>query len=201
MPPVYFRPLFHKLSGVFAMKPYLFVSPWAALAAGLLLYLSDERTLRLLLPPVLFHELGHVLALRLCGCRIRALRLELGGLCLDYSGDPPLAAQLFCALAGPLAGLLYALPVARLGPDGSLSAGISLLLSGFNLIPALPLDGGRALEAVTEERTLKVLSLLSASLTAAAGLVLLYFGKGAALAFAGGLLLAAQLRSSAISPD
>ncbi len=183
------------------MKPYLFVSPWAALAAGLLFYLSDERTLRLLLPPVLFHELGHLLALRLCGCRIRALRLELGGLCLDYSGEAPPAAQLFCALAGPLAGVLYALLAAYLGPEGELSAGISLLLSGFNLIPALPLDGGRALEAVMDEKLLKSISLCSAALTALTGLVLFCLGKGAALALAGGLLLAAQFKSSAISPD
>lgn len=185
------------------MKCRFSVSPWAALAAGLLFYLSDGRTLPLLLLPVFFHELGHWLVLRLFGCRVTALRWELSGLCIRYAGDPGPFARVFSALAGPLAGLFYALIAARFGPSGELSAGISLLLSLFNLIPALPLDGGRAAEALLRPGAARALSLFSSLATAALGVLFFAQGRGAALALAGMFLLSWQLygSSSAISPD
>ena len=60
--------------------------------------------------------------------------------------------EIFIALAGPLvslslAGLFYFLPVLHSGPYGRLLFNINLLLGLFNLLPALPLDGGRILRA------------------------------------------------------
>lgn len=186
------------------MKCRFSVSPWAALAAALLFYISDGRTLSLFLLPVFFHELGHWLVLRLFGCRVTELRWELSGLCIRYAGDPGLLARVFSALAGPLAGLLYALIAARFGPSGELSAGISLLLSLFNLIPAQPLDGGRAAEALLRPQAARTLSLFSSLGAAALGIYFFTQGRGAALALAGMYLLSWQVvygSSSAISPD
>ena len=185
-------------------RPSVSISPWAALAAGLLVYYSDGKTLFLLVLPIAVHESGHWLCLRLLGCRIRALRWELSGLCIRYTGDPGRLGQAAAALAGPIAGLLYAQIAARFGSTGELSAGISLLLSFFNLIPAFPLDGGRAAEALLSRPSASFISLLSAIIVAGLGLVLFARGEGAALLIAGAILLAAQYRqeiSSAMSPD
>ena len=187
-----------------AEKLRVTVSPWAALMMGWIVYCTDGKTLLLLLLPVAAHELGHWFCLRITGCRIRALRMELSGLSIRYAGDPGPWGQALCALAGPLAGLLYAWPAARFGSSGELSAGVSVLLSLFNLIPALPLDGGRIALALLGKQKARRLSLISAILTACLGLILFVRGRGASLALAGLCLLAAQDHrgsSSAISPD
>lgn len=181
------------------------VSPWAALAAGLIIYFSSARNLTALALPVLAHELGHVLALCAFGCRIREISLELGGLCLRYAGSPGPKAAAAAAFAGPLAGVLYALAATQYGSFGALSAGFSLILSAYNLIPAQPLDGGRIAEALLLPRTANILSLISATATVGFGLWLFVEGKGAALAVAGLYLFAwqffPQTKSSSILPD
>lgn len=184
--------------------PRVTVSPWAALAAGWIVYSADGRTLLLLALPVMIHELGHWLSLRLLGCRVCAIRWELSGLCLRYHGLPGRWGQVIAALSGPAAGLLYARIAVRFGTAGELSSGISLLLSVFNLIPALPLDGGRAAEALLDRESAKCLSLVCSVLCAVSGLFLFARGKGAALALAGLILLVWQIpqfSSSARSPD
>lgn len=185
-------------------KLRLIVSPWAALVTGMIIYSADSHTLLSFFLAVFAHELGHWICLRVMGCRIRALRWELSGLCIRYAGDPGRWGQAACAIAGPIAGLLYALLAAAIGPSGELSAGISVLLSLFNLIPALPLDGGRAAEALLGQSCAQRISRINAILTIGLGLILFINGRGAALALAGLMLLAAQFRqgsSSAISPD
>ena len=171
----------------------------------MIVYCSEGKTLLLVLLAVTAHEAGHLLALRLLGCRVTELRAELSGLCIRYAGSPGRWGEVIAAVSGPLAGLLYALPAARCGAGGELSAGISLLLSIFNLIPALPLDGGRAAEALLGDRAARILSFVSALAVCFIGLALFHRGFGAALALAGFYLLAFQLSiygsSSPISPD
>ena len=183
------------------MMPRLAASPWAVLMAALLFYVSDGRTLCLCLLPILVHEAGHALALRLCGCRITELRLCLSGLSLRYAGTLGATKQALCAFAGPLAGLFYAAAAARFGSDGALSAGISLLLSAFNLIPAPPLDGAQIASALLGERAADVLAAISAGAVFAGGVWLWAAERGAGLALAGVFLLFDHFSSSARSPD
>ena len=70
---------------------------------------------------------------------VRGIRLQLKGFCIDYCGYTGAAGHALAAAAGPLAGLAYALAASglaqRLESDWlGLTAGISLLLSLFNLV-------------------------------------------------------------------
>ena len=126
------------------------ISAPAIAAAALLYCLAPIDKLLAVLLPVIFHELGHILALRLLGLRICRFKIELKGLCLEYRGYTGGLGHALAAAAGPALGLLYALAAsllaARYGNSWlELTAGVSLLLSAFNLLPALPLDGGRIL--------------------------------------------------------
>lgn len=171
------------------MKPKLEFSPWAALVAGLLIYFSEGKTLLLLALPVLAHELGHLLFLRLFSLRLTSLCVEPCGLCVEYAGEAAKWRHALLALGGPLFGLLYALGAASFGENGALSAGFSLLLTLFNLVPALPLDGGRIAAALLPEKTAAALGLAAAFSLLCAGLWLHLQGRGAALALAGAALL------------
>ena len=120
------------------------ISLLAVLAAVYCFSVRAPTELPALLLPVLVHELSHVLALLLLGLRLRGLRLEPQGLCIRYEGACPDWAHAAASLAGPLGGFAYAFLARRCPQDWlGLSADISLLLSLFNLLPLMPLDGGR----------------------------------------------------------
>ena len=131
-------------------KLRLEASPGAAFLAAAMFFFLRGRELLALLPAILIHELGHAAAILALGLRLRGFRAEEGGFRLNYAGDTTPMGHALIAAAGPVAGFGYALLASYLwretGQDGlSLSAGVSLLLSVFNLLPAPPLDGGRIL--------------------------------------------------------
>lgn len=159
-----------------------------ALLAGLYFLLPLRWCVRLALA-VVVHELGHVAALVLCGAEVYGLRMEACGLALRCA--PPegavrtIAAGLFCILRG----LGY--------PEG---ADLSLLYACANLLPVLPLDGGRALEAAVTalageraaERLLDVLGLVLPVALMGFGVVLFARGMGLALGVFGAWLALLQ---------
>lgn len=167
------------------------VSAGALLVFALAYFFDGSGLFASLLPAAAVHEAGHIAVLLLCGARIRRLRLDIFGLRLDYSGSPGRSALLCAALAGPIAGLLYAFPAMRAaGKTMRLSGAISLLLSLFNLLPALPLDGGRALSLLCGAQTVRRCSLCTALLLMAAGLWALFEYGSLSLLVTGGWLLA-----------
>lgn len=121
----------------------------------ILLFLLDRRGFYLLvLAGILIHEAGHLVAILLLHCRVERLGLRLSGLNLDYTeGHLSYGQDAIIALAGPLAnlaaaGLLVLCSHFRPTEGMYLAIGVQVLLAGFNLLPALPLDGGRALRAL-----------------------------------------------------
>lgn len=179
------------------------ISAAAILLAALIYFIADVDKILALLIPALFHELGHVFTLRLLGLRISGFRAELKGLCIGYSGYTGALGHALTAAAGPLWGLIYAMAASLLAQRLAcqwleLSAGVSLLLSLFNLLPALPLDGGRILYALSSpfmseasaRRLVDISSLVVGLMLLALGTYLMLRGFGAAMDLAAIWLLA-----------
>ena len=176
-------------------------SAGAALLLGALYFVLDWDGLGALLLAAAAHEAGHFAALRLTGGRVSGVRADVCGAVIERRGAVSLWGEVFCAAAGPLAGGLYALLVSRLGLALSselltVSAGMSLVLSVFNLIPATPLDGGRIAGELLSRRAADALALAASGLVLAAGLVAVARGRGAALLCAGAYLCLQRARES-----
>jgi len=108
---------------------------------------------------LLLHELGHAVVARREGMEIEGITLWMFGGVARFKGMFPSAgAELRIALAGPAVSLVLglaflgaaaALPLPE-AVDGVVAwlGRINLILLAFNMLPALPLDGGRVLRAV-----------------------------------------------------
>lgn len=186
-------------------KPLLRAGTGACLLVAALFFLGDVRNAAAVLLAVFIHEAGHLLALWALGLPLRGLRVELRGLCIEYGGSCGACAHALAAAAGPLAGLAFAFAVSRIGNRlGSdwccLAAGASLLLSVFNLLPAMPLDGGMILFHLSAAllghkragAILEAAGLIVGAGLMGGGLYLMLHGKGAALLLAAIWLLLAQ---------
>lgn len=129
----------------------------------LLLYAAADRLAEgvISFAIVLLHELGHLLAARANG--YRALEIEMlpigGVLTIREQLRLTPAIEASIALAGPLVNLLllgigYALAPWWTGPHSWLDFYMqsNLMIFSFNLLPILPLDGGRILRALLSRR-------------------------------------------------
>ncbi|MCA9708592.1 MAG: site-2 protease family protein [Myxococcales bacterium] len=146
---------------------FLLLVGWAAWAAWsgagtMLAVLLGVGFLLAVFGSVLLHELGHALVARHYGIATRRIVLSPIGGIAQLEGMPREPRQeLAVALAGPavnfgLAAALWILaPAFGLGLLGSLASSLivaNLTLGLFNLIPAFPMDGGRALRAFLAAR-------------------------------------------------
>lgn len=148
---------------------------------------------------ILLHELGHAIQARRDGMEIDGITLWLfGGVATFTGGFPSARAELRIAAAGPavsavLAGILIGLwavpglPDAVAGVFGWLGV-INVALLAFNLLPALPLDGGRILRAAIWwiRGDFRVATRVSARIATVIALLLMAGGLLLAL-FVGGL--------------
>jgi Zn-dependent protease/CBS domain-containing protein len=163
---------------------------------------------------ILLHELGHAIQASRDGIPIEGITLWVFGGIASLRGEPPSAgAEFRMAIAGPAVSL--ALGVACLAAaltlplpdavDGVLFwlGQVNVYLLVFNLIPALPLDGGRVLHAflwarrrdnASATRTAGALGRAFGQVMIAGGLLLLIFAgdfSGAWFIFLGWFVLAA----------
>ena len=132
-----------------ALAERLRISPGVPLLLAAFVWLASPLLLGAILSAAVCHELGHWLVLRRVGGRIQRLHITVFGAemqvddrRISYGGE------LLTAAAGPV-----------INPQ--------LVLGAFNLLPALPLDGGRILwlalawltEPYTAQRVLSAVSL------------------------------------------
>lgn len=163
---------------------YLEGHNWRAAALGILFILAVFSV-------IVLHELGHALTARRFGVRTFDITLlPIGGVArLDHIPERPLH-EFLVAIAGPAVNLAIGLILLVLlgtretapgilqgisTPAGFLTrfAFVNLGLALFNLLPAFPMDGGRAFRALLSTR----MSHLEATRIAAT------LGKGLALSF------------------
>ena len=120
-------------------------------------WLGQGRTLLAALAALSFHEAGHALAARALGQRFECIELmPFGGVAqMNTALSLRPTQEVFITLAGPAVSLLLSLLAAASGLTGPLVQAFlraNLLIALTNLLPALPLDGGRALRAALTQR-------------------------------------------------
>lgn len=109
------------------------------------------------------HELGHWAVCRLTGGRVDSLRVGMVGAQMQAEFSSP-ASQVCSVLAGPAVNLLLAAVFLHIRFRFAL---INLFLAAYNLLPLLPLDGGRILQLLLwytwpsgADKTMKIVSVL-----------------------------------------
>lgn len=149
------------------------LSAGAALVLALLYFFDDTGLVSALAPAALAHELGHAAALRLSGARLTRVKIGVFGVEMRYAGLLSGGRAVVSAAAGPAAGALYAAAAFLAGGSfWRLSGAVSVALTAFNLLPALPLDGGRLVEELTGGRFARGLSRATAICMALGGFAL-----------------------------
>lgn len=126
-------------------------SLWLGPAAGILFLVMAFGS-------VLLHELGHALVARHLGVEVGGIELHFFGGAAKLMGQPKSAGdEIAIAAAGPavsfaLAGVGLGLASVTGSPLVSMFGWINLIMALFNLVPALPLDGGRIFRALLSKR-------------------------------------------------
>jgi Zn-dependent protease len=118
----------------------------AGAAFAVLLYLS-----------VLLHEASHALMAQRYGLPVKSITLHFLGGVTEIDGEPDTPGREFgVSVVGPLTSIgvgLAVIPLVLLFPNGLLDLaakmlmGANLVVGVLNLVPGLPLDGGRVLRA------------------------------------------------------
>ncbi|KIL36414.1 Zn-dependent protease [Cohnella kolymensis] len=135
---------------VFRLHPLFVLVMLASVATGRFLELATLFVI------VLWHEFGHMAAALRFGWTVREVKLlPFGGVMeVEEAGTLPVREEVWVAIAGPLQNAVLALAGWLLGLAGWVDIGWSddfvranVLIGLFNLLPVLPLDGGRILQA------------------------------------------------------
>ncbi len=142
-------------------------------------YQGYGREIMIIFTSLLIHEIAHTIVALTMGIKVEEVELlPFGGQARieDFTGLEP-AKEIYMALAGPvislsLAALFYFLEQNRANQAINFFITVNATLGFFNLLPALPLDGGRILRGILAP----LLGYRKATRTAA------WLGQGLALA-------------------
>lgn len=123
------------------------------LLCAVYVYLGLGLEIAVIFASVLVHELSHTIIAAILGVKVAEIELlPFGGQARieDFTGLDP-DKEIYTALAGPiislsLAAIFYFIPAFQ-SAKTPLIVQINFFLGIFNLLPALPLDGGRILRA------------------------------------------------------
>jgi Zn-dependent protease len=130
---------------------------------GALTYVAGIAFAVLLTLSLLLHEVSHALMAKRFGIGVRSITLHFIGGVTSVDGEPANPKQEFAISAiGPATSLAIggvALALTTVTPDGLLSfvvwglAGANIVVGVLNLVPGMPLDGGRVLRAAVWKAT------------------------------------------------
>ncbi len=126
------------------------IHPFAPAGLFLLLFGTKAETTFAILSAVVLHELGHLMAARLCGRRASAITLMPMGISITLPPPASYKEEFLVAAAGPLLNLAYlSVSFFFVHPLGEAVRGANLLLASLNLLPIEGFDGGRMAGALT----------------------------------------------------
>ncbi len=141
---------------------------------------------------IIFHELCHSVVARRFGLPINGITLFIFGGVAEMDEEPPSPrAEFYMAIAGPAASIIagvilyiFALNSAGLEWPRTVTGVIrylgviNLILAGFNLLPAFPLDGGRVLRAALwhSRKDLRSATRTASRAGSGFGLILIFAG-------------------------
>lgn len=150
----------------------LTISPGFLLLGAALYYMGSWPALGAFLAAGLAHELGHLTGIFLAGATIQSVHITACGPVINYSGALTKRQEAGIIAAGPMAGLFFAVCCFLTDiPFLCYAGAVALLASAFNLLPVLPMDGGRlaqyGLELVMPEPWAAVVLRITGSLCAA----------------------------------
>lgn len=177
------------------------LSPWTALILALFIWLCGMDLLLAVLFAAFFHEMGHYFLLRHFGAAVKTLRITIFGAEMEIANNRlSYGREILATLAGPAVNLLLALLLAWFGrwwERAYLFSGAQFILGLFNLLPLIPLDGGRLLwllvawlrEPYTADKLLHELSVCFTAVLVCGGLFL-WVKEGSPFFFVGALGLA-----------
>jgi Zn-dependent protease/CBS domain-containing protein len=158
--PVYVSPYWFIIAGVFIV---IYANDLSASLSGSMRYVVAAAFVVLLYVSVLVHELSHAVVARGYGLPVRRILLyPLGGISEIEREAPTPGREFAVAGAGPalslaLGGLGWGLAqLVQYGIAGALIRQLmwaNIIVGVFNLLPGLPLDGGRMLRAVLWKAT------------------------------------------------
>ena len=119
-------------------------------------FMGHGKTLLVTAVALAIHEAAHAIAARALGQSFESIEvMPFGGVAqMDVHALRP-EQEAVISLAGPAASLGLSLLIAASGWTGPLAQSLlraSFSLAVFNLLPALPLDGGRAIRALLSRR-------------------------------------------------
>jgi Zn-dependent protease len=197
--PIYLHPTWVVIFLLVALTLNATIAAEAPGVAAVPRWFAAGSTALLFFGSILFHELSHSVVARRHRLPVRSITLFIFGGVAAIEQDPPTPrAELEIAIAGPIASALLGLAFAALGrafAAGSADAlmfawlgRINLSVAVFNLLPGLPLDGGRVLRAWLWAR--RGDATRATRLAALVGQLLAYalIGLGAAVALSGGVI-------------
>jgi Zn-dependent protease/CBS domain-containing protein len=154
---------------------------WMGIAGALGLFMS-----------IIFHEFCHSLVARQFGLQMKGITLFIFGGVAEMESEPKSAkAEFLMAIAGPLSSILlggffYLVHIAAISAGWSSPVNgvllylmiINLILAGFNLLPAFPLDGGRVLRSIlwSVKGNLRWATRIASGLGSAIGVFMIIFG-------------------------
>lgn len=147
------------LGGLFTLAVTLFLFISLGNPAGEDRGTRSWEAMLILVPIILFHELGHYLAMRVFGYQnVRMFFIPFFGAAVSGQNyTAPGWKKAIVTLMGPLPGIVVGAALAIVGivlSHGLLMkiALVTLILNGFNLLPILPLDGGRMMQTLLFSR-------------------------------------------------
>ena len=161
------------------------ISPTAVLLVAVFALMAPTVCLAAVLLAAVCHEMGHYIALRLCGGRLEGLSVSAFGAQMRIRDRNRLSygREALCVLAGPLVNVTLSWLMSMGGKwreEFYLFAGAQLVLGVFNLLPLTALDGGRLLwigiawvtDPFLADKVCRVVTLVLLMALAALGIIL-----------------------------